>query len=212
MSAMCTKARYPVIPRPCRAVIVASLLTCAAGCVDWNYDRVRMGMSQQECARTLPEGQFRRTELGFSGLLRDSWGRTDAFVILLAPDGLVSAKLHATLLQRPAWMGGAQGVRLRGLLDPQHAALDATGPVDTLRVLLDEVAGYKGAAASRAAHQWVGAALVRLLERWPHVDLDPAGYPQLADMLEDVPAGGTGDINMDPQGRYSFGYQQGVQP
>lgn len=192
------------------AVAWSLLLACAAGCADLSYEGIRLGMRQAECSRQFEAEAVERTELGLCALRRDLTGRTDALVVLLSPDGVVAGKLQATFIpQEPRW-GRPAAFRLRGQLDPKASALGATGPVDSLRAVLEDLAGYRGSRAAMQAYAWVAAGLIRMLERWPHMGELASAYPHLIDALEQVPGGGESRVRVDRQGIYWFEYEQGA--
>ena len=190
--------------------LLGMVLVCAPGCADWSYDRIQIGMTQRECEQALAEESVWRTELGFCSLSQRHFGRTDALLVLLTQDRRVAGKLQATCLERDTWLGPQTGFRLRVELDPEAAVLTATGPIDTLRAIADDLATYRGARPALEAHAWIAAGLVRLMERWPHVGPCGALYPELTDVLERVPGGGAAEISVDRRGVYLFEYQQGT--
>lgn len=190
------------------AVLAGVLLLLAGGCSDWSYDRIQIGMTQQQCALLFTEDSVRRTELGFCRLTEDRRGQTDALVVLLSRDGQVAGKLQATLRARDRWIRVERVFRLRGEVDPGLADLQATGPIDMLRVVTDDLSGYRGAQTAQQAHAWVAAGLARLMERWPHVASADELCPQLTETLERVPGGGTARIEVDRRGVYCFEYRQ----
>ena len=59
---------------------------------------------------------------------------------------------------------------------------------------------------------FLAAGLVRLMERWPHVDAETLIYPQLDQMLERVPPGGRALVGIDERGIYTFEYEYGTLP
>lgn len=187
-------------------------LPLLAGCTDWSYDRIQLGMTQRECERALPEDTLWRTELGFCYRQENGLGRIDALVILLTQDQRVAGKLQATTYPPYQRVGSECGYRLRGELDPAASILGATGPVDVARVLTSDLAGYRGAKPAMEAHAWVAAGLVRLLERWPHGETAAASYPTLAEALARIPGGGEAQIAVNPRGVYLFEYRQPAVP
>ncbi|MFH1747613.1 MAG: hypothetical protein ABIG44_11275 [Planctomycetota bacterium] len=191
-------------------VYVGILATLVGGCNNWSYEQVRLGMTQQECTRTFAEDTVRRTELGYCLLQEDSRGNVAALVVLMTRDGLVSGKLQARLQRRNVGLTNPWAYELRGELDPALAGLGATGPIDMLRAILDDLASFQGVRSAQGAHEWLAAGLVRLLERWPHIEGAARLYPHLAEELERVPAGGYTHLRINPQGHYLFEY--GLEP
>lgn len=191
-----------------RAALVAGLLlTLSAGCANWSYDRVQLGMLQREAERLLPEGTLWRTELGLAIEQTDWTGRTDALVILLTQDLRVAGKLQTTrTTEGLPGLNRQEHYRLRGLVDPQAWGLTDVGPVDLLRALIDDLASYRGARMPMETHARVAAGIRRLLERWSEADLPPPQYPLLGTALETVPADGLAEVRREPGGAYSFEY------
>jgi len=189
-------------------LLVAVLALLATGCADWSYARIRLGMTQRECERTLPEGVVWRTELGLCCRRDDYFGRSDALVVLVSHDQRVVGQFQATQFSPHQRLGRDVGYRLRGELDPKAAGLEATGPLDTLRAVADDLAAYRGAQAAMETHAFVAAGLVRLLERWPTGTTTVPHAAPLADMLERVPGGGVARLNVDPAGTYTLEYRQ----
>ena len=215
-SLTCTNAADRSHPRPRdrrpTGVLAALLLALTGGCADWSYDRIQIGMTSQECARSLPEEAVRRTELGFCCLAQDRHGRTDALVVLISRDGRVAGKLQATLPTPNTWSPVQTDFRLRGEIDPTLTDLQAVGPIDMLRAIIGDLTGYRGVQTAQQAHAWVAAGLVRLLERWPHIGPGSELYPQLTDTLERLPGGGTARIEVDQRGVYCLEYRQPTGP
>jgi hypothetical protein len=200
------------VPAPYAASGFCLLISLIQGCADLSYQGITLGMRQAECARQLEGESVQRTELGFCAVRTDLTGRTDALVVLVSREGVVTGKLQATFWPaNPQW-GRRAAYRLRGQLDPTSSALGATGPVDSLRAILDDLASYRGPRPAMQAHAWVAAGLVRMIERWPHVGELASAYPHLADVLEQVPGGGESSLRADRQGVFWFEYQQGPLP
>lgn len=180
------------------------------GCADMHYRRIELGQTKQQYERILPAAHSRRTDLGVTYLKSDWTGRTDAIVVWAARDRRAAGKLHATCFRRNYGFKTETGFRLRGEIDPALADLQSTGPLDTLRVVLDQLESYRGEKAATDAHEWIAAGLIRLLERWPHMAdrLGPARTR--ASVLDGIPAGGAASISVDRRGRYHFEYRQGI--
>jgi len=187
------------------------LLLIQAGCAGWSYDLVQIGMRQDQCRGKLAEDTFRRTDLGYC-YFREQPEQVEAVVILIGRDGQVAGKLHVRRINPGAWFRGPGSFRLRGELDVQRCVLDATGPIDALRAIADDLLGYHGTRPVAQAHAWVAAGLVRLMERWPHVGAQAAGYPQLTEVLERVPGGGVASVRINRQQVYSLEYTQDIPP
>ena len=189
---------------------VLAVAATVIGCADMHYRRIELGQTKQQYERILPAAHSRRTDLGMSYLESDWTGRTDAIVIWAARDRRAAGKLHATCFRRNYGFKTEIGFRLRGEIDPQLADLASTGPLDSLRVVLQQLENYRGEKAATDAHDWLIAGLVRLLERWPHMAerLGPLKAGSVA--LEMVPAGGKAVISVDRRGVYRFEYQQGA--
>lgn len=196
--------------RPC--LIAAFVLTAIlqTGCADWSYRRIQLGQQLGEYQRAFPEARSRRTDSTLCCLEQDVTGRTDAVVVLLTRDRQVSGKLHATHFERNYGFRVETGYLLRGELDPELTQLRATGPVDTLRAIADELTSSTGDKLVKEAHGWVAAGIVRLVQRWPHVGDQGPAFPRLTDMLERVPGGGTARITVNERGAYVLEYRQGT--
>ena len=202
-------ARRGAAPR--LLVPAAGLLTMMlTGCTDWSYRQIQIGQDQRTVDRVLPAGGSRRTDLGLCYLGRDSFGRTDALLILLTRDRQVFGKIHATHFRRNYGFKTEVGYRLRGELDPRLAGLSATGPIDTLRAISDDLIGYQGEKVAMDAHAWVASGLIRLMQRWPHVSDVGLRTEDVAETLELVPSGGTARISVNEAGIYEFEYRQGT--
>ena len=182
----------------------------ATGCVDMHYRRIELGQSKQQYERILPAAQSRRTDLGVAFLASDWTGRTDAIVVLASRDRRAAGKLRATRFEHNYGFVTETGFRLQGEIDPALADLQSTGPLDALRVVLQQLESYRGEKAATDAHEWLAAGLVRLLERWPHMSDRLGPIQRRSSRLEQVPSGGTASISVDRRGVYRFEYQQGV--
>lgn len=190
------------------ALGLAALLQ--TGCADWSYDRVQLRQQVREYERLFPEGQSQRTDSTLCFFETGNLGRTDAIVLLLTRDRRVAGKLQATYVEHNYGFRVDTGYVLRGELDPALSELSATGPVDTLRAVADELTGGEADQFVRDAHGWVAAGLVRLVQRWPHAGDEGPAFPRLTAMLERVPADGTARITVDPRGVYLLEYTRGA--
>ena len=201
-------------PRRSWATQAALLLAMLAGllnaaCAQWSYDRVKLGQEPRDYERAFPSESARRTHLGLCSLCEDAFGRTDAVVVLLTHDRRVAGKVHATRFVRDYGFKTDEGFLLRGELDPQLAELQATGPIDTLRVIAADLAEYQGERLAMEAHAWVAGGLVRLIQCWPHVNDVGIAAARLTELFELVPGGGEARIAVDPAGIYQFEYRKG---
>ncbi|MGE0479060.1 MAG: hypothetical protein AB7Q17_01190 [Phycisphaerae bacterium] len=178
------------------------------GCAPLTYRSVQVGQTPAEYQRLIPAEQSRRTDVGVCSLATDPFGRVDALALLLTTDRRVSGKLHATHETRSLGLQTETRYALRGEFDPELAALGKTGPTDALRAIADDLASYRGERQAMDAYAWVAAGLVRLLQRWPNVDPAAMVYPNLADTLDRVPAGGVATMRIRADGRFEFEYTQ----
>lgn len=158
----------------------------------------------------LPADGSRHTDLGLCYLKSDAFGRTDAMVVLLNRQQQVAAKLHATHYRRQLGFKVDTGFWLRGELDPELIGLSATGPIDTLRAIADDLLTYRGEKLAMDAHAWIAAGLVRLMQRWPHVSDPGLRSDGLTEMLDRVPGAGMARISIDESGVYHLEYRQGT--
>jgi hypothetical protein len=177
------------------------------GCAELSFNQIQLGQEPRDYRRALPEERSRRSPTGMCYLEHDPGaGRVDAMVVLLTPDGRVAGKLHASEVEQ-RWNWPAQTTfTLRGELDPALIRMAGAGPVDTLRAVADELTAADMDAFTRDAHAWVAAGLVRLVQHWPHVGDEGPAVTRLAGMLDRVPAGGTAQIVVGVDGRYSIAY------
>ena len=187
--------------------MLAGLLN--AGCAQWSYSHIKLGQEPQDYERAFPAESARRTHLGLCSLCEDAFGRTDAVVVLLTRDRRVAGKVHATRFVRDYGFKRDEGFLLRGELDPQLAELQATGPIDVLRVIATDLAEYQGEKLAMEAHAWVAGGLVRLIQCWPHVNEVGIEAARLTELFELVPGGGEARIAVDQAGIYQFEYRKG---
>jgi hypothetical protein len=180
-----------------------------AGCAQWSYSQIELGQEPQDYERAFPAESARRTHLGLCSLCEDAFGRTDAVVVLLTHDRRVAGKIHATRFLRDYGLKTDEGFLLQGELDPRLAELQATGPIDTLRVIATDLAEYQGEKLAMEAHAWVAGGLVRLIQCWPHVNEVGIAAARLTELFELVPGGGAARIAVDPAGIYQFEYRKG---
>lgn len=193
-------------------MLTAAILPLLSGCAGWTYDQVTLGRQLRENERMFPEGRSRRTVSGLCFLEHDLAGRTDAIVVLLTRDRRICGKLHATHVRRNLGFKVDTGYVLSGEIDPELANFRATGPIDTLRAIADDLTAGELDNFTREAHAWVAAGLVRLVQRWPHLGDEGPAFPRLSEMLEHIPGGGQARIVVNPAGHYIFDYQHGVAP
>lgn len=203
-----------LMPRFPRLVLILSLAaaTLATGCAEFGYQRVQLGQEPRAYRQAFPDDKTRRTPLGFCYAERDDLGRHDATVVLLTGDRRVAGKLHATHVERRGLFGAETNYQLRGELDPELLRLSEAGPIDTLRVIADELTSVRDDTFVRDAHDWIAVGLVRLVQHWPHVgDEGPAGA-RLTGTLDRVPSGGVARITVDTRGVFLIEYTQTVTP
>jgi hypothetical protein len=195
------------------AVVLPLLLSQTVGCASWSFDNIKMGQAVRESQRLLPVDKTRRTDIGFCYVDRGLTGRTDAVVVLLTKDLTVAGKLQASHAKRNMGWLSEEAYVLRGVVDPVAMQLNATGPVDTLRAVTDDLVQAMDDNFVRDAHGWVAAGLARLIQRWPHMGIEPGGGdPELMEMLQRVPAGGTAMMRVTPEGYYELEYRYGKAP
>jgi len=192
-------------PGALRLLGVATLVSLCGGCADWTYEQIRMQQPVQVCQRLFPEGQSRRTESTLCSF-EQGGGRTDVIVVLLTRDQRVCSKWQATHIEGLSGWPAPTRFLLRGELDPQLAGCAEAGPVDALRVVVDELTTVGPDAFTRQTHAWVTAGIARMLERWPHAGgQEPVG-PALVEPLGRIPAGGEAQISVRRDGTYAFQY------
>jgi hypothetical protein len=186
---------------------VVLLALVLPGCAEFGYNQVQLGQEQRVYQAAFPEDSTRRSPAGVCCLETDGAGRTDAAVLLLTPDRRVAGKFYATHVERH-WARPQMYYRLRGELDPRLMNLGATGPIDALRAVADELTATEGDTFVRDAHAWVAAGLLRLIQHWPHVGDEGPGFPRVSQTLERIPAGGEARITVDARGVYMVEYAQ----
>jgi hypothetical protein len=188
----------------------ACLALLSAGCADFGYNRVQLGVEQRVYQQAFPAERMRRTPAGFCYLEKDAFGRTDAVVVLLTADRRVAGKLHATYVERKGPFQAETTYALRGALDPELMRLSGTGPIDVLRAVAADLTSTQGDTFVREAHGWVAAGLMRLVQHWPHVGDEGPAFTRLTDVLDRIPAGGAAHLTVDARGVYIVEYTQSV--
>lgn len=179
------------------------------GCAEFSYNRIQLGQEQREYEPAFPADKTRRTPATVC-YLETRLGHTDAMVVLLTRDRRVAGKLHAMHSERDFGFPAETHYRLRGEIDPTLVRLGATGPIDVLRAVADELTAAHADAYVREAHGWVAGGLVRLVQHWPHGgDAGPA-VTRLSDILERIPSGGEARITVAGTGRFLIEYAHAV--
>ena len=201
---MMAHMRVALLSRPWTcAGRIASLLTIATGaalvlpgCAPGSYEHIRLGQTPAEYRSAFVEGSTHQTTIGIWYRGRDANRRNRAVVLLTAVDQRVAGKLQATWSQdraKPAY-------HLVGELSPELLKLGATGPLDVLRVVVDDLTGESIDRRARAVHDLVAAGLVRILRRWPCVDDPGPAATRLAEAFQHVPAGGRAGVAATSEG------------
>jgi hypothetical protein len=191
-------------------LLVALTLPPLTGCADWSYRKIQLGQAPQDYGRVLPAETSRRTALGLCHLSGETWGQTEAIVVLLTSDRRVAGKLRARyLLSRWGLGPGEPGYQLEGELDPELYGIQGAGPLDALRAIASELIDYRGEKLALEAHAWIAVGLTRLMQRWPGVAETSAVTERLREALEMVPGGGAARIEVDERGVYHVEYRQG---
>ncbi|TWT43622.1 hypothetical protein RAS1_00190 [Phycisphaerae bacterium RAS1] len=192
------------------SIILAAACCLLSGCSNWAYDRFQIGQEWKTVERVLPADATRRTAPGVCCLVSDITGRTDAIVVLLTRDQRIAAKLQTTRFERHYGFKVETGVRFRAEIDPHLARLEGSGPIDTLRAVADELTAVEGEKLIRDAHGWIGASIIRILQRWPHAGDEGPTISRVSEALERVPGGGTARIGIDQRGVYMIEYAHGI--
>lgn len=191
-------------------MLAALTLPPLTGCADWSYRKIQIGQVPQDYGRVLPADTSRRTSLGLCHLSGETWGQTEAIVVLLTSDRRVAGKLRARVLRSRWGRGpGEPGYLLQGELDPELYGVQDAGPLDALRAITSELIDYRGEQLALEAHAWIAVGLTRLMQRWPGVAEAGAATERLRDALEMVPGGGAARIEVDERGVYHLEYRQG---
>lgn len=191
--------------------LLLASLAASGGCAQLGYQQIRIGQEAREYRRALPEGRTIRTTAGVAYLEQDLLGKTDAIVLLLTRDQRVAGKFHAQHQRRDLGFRIETCYSLQGELDPQLIRLAGAGPLDMLRAIADELTRDEADTAARAAHDWVAAGLVRLVQHWPHVGDEGPAFPRLTEMLARVPGGGLARITVLPNGNHVVEYAHTAQ-
>ncbi len=188
-----------------RASLLVTVMAAAPallGCAWGPYERIRLGQAPAEYRSVFAEGTTHQTAVGIWHWQRDMRGWTSAVVLLTARDQRVAGKLWATWSPR----GETPAYRLVGELSPESLGLGATGPLDVLRVVADELTGDSIDCRAREAHDLVAAGIVRVLRSRPSVDNAGPAEARLIEALERVPADGRADIDVTPAGTLTVEY------
>lgn len=208
-------AARPVLSLAARLCLALSA-ALLAGCADTTYKQLRLGQQRSEYDRIMPRESTRATDYGMAYLTHSAAkGRTDAIVVLVTPDRRIAGKIQAVVVERANWLlpGSTQrGFLLRGEIDPHIAQLEATGPVDTLRLVAADLIRYRGDRLATDSHAIVAGGLVRLMQAWPNVTDVGVDTARIAPVLEQIPAGGVTNIAVNSDGVYRFDYRQGAAP
>lgn len=194
----------------CVRPLFPALALLLSGCANWAYDRFQIGQEWKQVERVLPADATRRTGPGVCSLTNDMTGRTDALAVLLTRDQRIAAKFQATHFERNYGFKVETGVRFRAEIHPQLARLEGSGPIDALRAVADDLTAVEGEKLIRDAHGWIGASIIRILQRWPHAGDDGPTVSRVAEALERVPGGGTARIALDERGVYVIEYAVGI--
>lgn len=189
---------------------LALLVTSLAGCAQMNYDQVRLGTTADRPNRLFAEAQSRRTALGVAYLDTDMLGKVEAAVVLLSPEQRVAAKFYAVYDPQSLNPASPATYTLRGELDPDLTTLRNAGPLDTLRVIADELTDSGDEQRVRDAHAWIAAGLVRLVQQWPHATDPGPAATRITETLARVPAGGTADLSTGPDGTLTVTYTREI--
>jgi len=189
---------------------IALLVTMLAGCSQMSYDRVQLGTTVDRPSRLFTESQSRRTALGVAYLDTDMLGKVTAAVVLLSPEQRVAAKFYAVYDPQSLNPASSATYTLHGELDPDLTALRNAGPLDTLRVIADELTDSGDEQRVRDAHAWIAAGLVRLVQQWPHATDPGPAAPRITETLARIPAGGTADLSTAPDGKLTVSYTREI--
>lgn len=177
------------------------------GCASWHYGRLKLGQAPNEYERVLPAEKVRRTERGLAFLSRDWTGRIDAIVVIVAENRRVAARVHASYGEQRYGFTTRVAYRLRGEIDPKLYETQDAGPTDVLKLLLSQLAAYKGDKLAVESHAWIAAGLTRLLQRFPNVADQIAEPATMLGVSERVRGGGVGTVSADADGVLRFEYK-----
>lgn len=193
--------------RPAVIGLLAMLLG-AVGCANWTYQNLRLGARPRQYDRVLPRDYTYRTSFGLTKVRTTSLdrSRSEAVAIWLTEDRLLSVKAHA-YTQRQA-LPPATVYTLEIDVERELAGVAGAGPVDVLRVLLQDLAEAESPRLAQQSDAWIAAGLIRLAGALPAgqaVAIEPP-TTRIADQLEDVPAGGVTTVD-DTGGTVHYVYQ-----
>lgn len=184
--------------------IALGLLTC--GCAQSRYDALALGQRPAEYEGVLPADTSRRTSLG----LCQFESRGDAVsvtVALVSEDRRIAAKLRAETGRSANMLGTRRaGYVLTAEVDPQLFRTQATSPFDVLRLIALDLAEYRGEKLATDAHAWIAIGVVRMLQRFPHVEPLHLDSPRVDELSDRVPAGGRAELSVGADGVLRFQY------
>jgi hypothetical protein len=186
------------------AWLLGPFLASLAGCSDWSYRQIQLGQSRQEYERVLADA--RQTTLGLCRAATDR-GADTALLVLLTEDRRVAGKIETRSVRRDWGLMRQQQFTLRGELDPVLFQTQQAGPFDTLRLIVSQLLDYRGERVATDAHAWIAAGLIRLMQRWPHLDDGAWDTRAIADTLDRAPGGGETRLSLDGRGAYRFEYE-----
>lgn len=181
-------------------------LPALPSCTQGRSDGLALGQRPAEYDGILPAETSRRTSLGLCRLER-SGPSVRATVALLSDDRRVAAIVRAELGGRAEPFGRDGGYRLAGEVDLRLFQTQTASPFDVLRLIALELSDYRGEKLATDAHACAAIGLVRLLERFPHVEAPRPSAPGIDEFADRAPAGGLAEISVAADGVLRFGYE-----
>ncbi len=182
------------------------VVALSTGCAQSRYAALSLGQRPAEYDGVLPADTSRKTSLGLCQL-ESSGDAVSATVALVTEDRRIAAKIRAETGQPSSLLSNRRsGYTLSGEVDPQLFHTQATSPFDVLRLIALDLAEYRGEKLATDAHAWVAIGLVRMLQRFPHVEPLHLDSPRIDELSERAPAGGRAEISVGSDGVLRFQY------
>ncbi|MBI5866407.1 MAG: hypothetical protein HZB38_18200 [Planctomycetes bacterium] len=190
------------------AWLLAAVVSIASGCSGLAYERARLGLTPGEVDRQLNLTTARRTENRIIQYQRDSDGEETSLVFLLANDRRLAGKVMVERrLSSAGFLAKPARYSLVGELDRALYGVDVTGPIDTLRLITQQLRDLPTEAVACNGQKLVLAGLVRILQGQRNVEDLGVSADQLSDLATIAPEGCDAQLSTGADAVVRFGYR-----
>lgn len=189
-------------------VLLAAASAVLCGCAVRSLGPAPLGAGPAQAAKVYPEEERLRSDVSYAQIADGLPTAHSGELLLLAKDQRVCGRFRWSYRVGPPLAPGFRGYDLDGEVDAKAAGVAELGPIDSVRVLIDDLASISSDQSAWSAHLWVVAGLLRIKARLGAGD-DDALDPRLEDVMDRVRGDGSAQFRVREDGVLELGYRVG---